>query len=410
MLFGKTFDELDWSTLERARDEQIEESRTLDFKRDAPDLESRDSKKDFLEDICSFANMYGGLLLYGVDEARDANTKLGHIAALPGIPDLPKDFKARVEELVRSSFDPRFSGVSLDVIESDSGQKVLKVAIERSAQAPHRVISNGSREFMRRTLTSSEKMDAHEIRESVKRSLDASQHARDRLLSLAQNASTIRFRPTNPNLPDQVTLWACAVPAFETTLPEGVGDPAVSTALLTLEPTHKAFGGVQVRYDHRGAYLTPPLLLAPVLDRIHHDGTIERFDFVDIAFSPLEENPPRYVHHQQLLDALQEIGRVIRYLRGKVGIGGPMLVAVGLFGTQGLHLRQIFAPTPSGGVRAEELPAEITTDVILLEPQETTDDFLGRVVSTAADRFWNAGGHPSCAGFDTEGKRTPGLP
>jgi hypothetical protein len=408
-LLGKPFDEIDWPTLERARDEKIEESRTLDFKRDAPDIESRESKKEFLEDICAFANTYGGLLLYGVDEARDANTKLGHIDSLPGIPEPSADFKPRVQELVRSSFDPRFSGVSLGVIESNDGKRFLKVGVERSPQAPHRVISNGSREFMRRTLTSTEKMDANEIREAVRRSIDASQDARDRLQKLAETASSVRFTP-NPALPNQVTLWGCALPAFQMTLPEPIGSPVVSEALQDLAPTHAHnFGGVAVRYDHYGAFISPSTSTDPVLDRLRHNGTVERFDFVDIAGQGFGDSP-KYIHHAQLLNGLEQLGRAIVSLRQKSGIGGPMLVAVGLFGIKGLRLHQIHAPTPDGGQRARELPALIDTDAILLEPQETSDEFFGRMISAAANLFWNAGGHPYCAGFDDDGRRTPGIP
>jgi hypothetical protein len=204
-LLGKRFEEIDWTTLERARAEKTEESHILDFKRDLPELTARDSKREFLEDVCAFANASGGLLLYGVDEARDENTKLGHIEILPGVTTsaTQADFKSRVQELVRSSFDPRFAGVVLDWIESADGKtRILKVGVERSPVAPHRVTSNGSREFMLRSMTSSEKMHAEQIREAVLRSLDASRAAQERLISLSVAAAENRVN-------EHATLWGC---------------------------------------------------------------------------------------------------------------------------------------------------------------------------------------------------------
>ncbi len=408
-LLGKRFEEIDWATLERARAEKTEESRTLDFKRDLPDLNARDSKREFLEDVCAFANASGGLLLYGADEARDENTKLGHIEGLPGITTsaTPPDFKSRVQELVRSSFDPRFAGVVLDWIESPDGRtRILKVGVERSPVAPHRVTSNGSREFMLRSMTSSERMDAEQIREAVRRSIDASEAARKRLITLSATAAENRMN-------EHATLWGCAIPAFPTTLPQPIGDPIIRGALSKLRDTHD-LTGLRIRYDHLGASLS--LLNDPfsVLDRVHRDGTIERFDFIPIITPPEQAGYPkdkRWLHDRDLADSLVKLGQVIAELRCDVGIGGPMLLGIGLFGVIGLTLEQLFAPTKDGGLRAGPLEPTgmITTHQILLEPAETSDEFLGRVVKDAADLFWNAGHHPFCGGIDVEGKRTAGI-
>jgi hypothetical protein len=54
-----------------------------------------------------------------------------------GASGLPGDFNARIQELVRSSFDQRISGVELDWIQSAGGKaQVLKVGVERSDEKP----------------------------------------------------------------------------------------------------------------------------------------------------------------------------------------------------------------------------------------------------------------------------------
>lgn len=54
-----------------------EEGRDLDYKRELPPSD-RDSKREFLADVISFANTDGGHLVFGVDE------KGGRPVAVPG--------------------------------------------------------------------------------------------------------------------------------------------------------------------------------------------------------------------------------------------------------------------------------------------------------------------------------------
>jgi predicted HTH transcriptional regulator len=55
-------------------DNAVEEGVTLDFKRDLPG-DDRDSRKEFVADVCAMANTKGGDLVYGVDEEDGAASK-----------------------------------------------------------------------------------------------------------------------------------------------------------------------------------------------------------------------------------------------------------------------------------------------------------------------------------------------
>lgn len=46
---------------------RVPESRTLEYKRDLPDPKDRDSKREFLGDVTSFANAQGGDIVYGIE-------------------------------------------------------------------------------------------------------------------------------------------------------------------------------------------------------------------------------------------------------------------------------------------------------------------------------------------------------
>ena len=54
--------------------EKIAERKTVEYKEMLPEG-GNEAKKEFLADVCSFANSSGGDILYGIRDERDANRK-----------------------------------------------------------------------------------------------------------------------------------------------------------------------------------------------------------------------------------------------------------------------------------------------------------------------------------------------
>ncbi|HET8926032.1 MAG TPA: ATP-binding protein [Candidatus Acidoferrum sp.] len=80
----KRLNEVTELDLRKILDSGIEEHKHLDYKAELyPNNDA--GQKDFLIDVCAFANAEGGILLIGVPEARD--TKNGKPT---GVPDLSK--------------------------------------------------------------------------------------------------------------------------------------------------------------------------------------------------------------------------------------------------------------------------------------------------------------------------------
>ena len=63
--------------------DEVEESRTLDFKRDL-DLDPKSKRIECLKDLTAMANGGGGVVIFGVDEKRggDARSCAGQVAPL----------------------------------------------------------------------------------------------------------------------------------------------------------------------------------------------------------------------------------------------------------------------------------------------------------------------------------------
>src|SRR5229473_2010612 len=111
------FDTIDVSVLERLRDNQIAESRTIDYKRDDP-TKNPDS---FLANVTSFANTIGGYLLYGVDADKETAVP----TAFPGLKvDAPDKFLLTLNHLIHDRTDPSLAPPDYRWVEVADGRRV----------------------------------------------------------------------------------------------------------------------------------------------------------------------------------------------------------------------------------------------------------------------------------------------
>lgn len=93
----------------------VPEGALIDYKRDMYGNTDADVK-EFLKDVSSFANTYGGHLIVGVDEAAGIPTRM---AALSGDPD--QDLQ-RLENLARDGIEPRIAGLRMKSVSINTGR------------------------------------------------------------------------------------------------------------------------------------------------------------------------------------------------------------------------------------------------------------------------------------------------
>ncbi|WP_296617211.1 helix-turn-helix domain-containing protein [Sphingomonas sp.] len=154
-------DAVDRGALERLIANGVVESRTLEYKRDLPNPKDKDSKREFLADVTSFANAQGGDILYGIDAPK----------AVPlGIPGLsvedPDAELRRWEDILQDGVEPRLPGLRLRWIPLENDHGVMLIRVPPSPIGPHRItFSNWSRFYGRRSNAKYE-MDAQELREA----------------------------------------------------------------------------------------------------------------------------------------------------------------------------------------------------------------------------------------------------
>ena len=153
---------------------QVAESRRLDYKQELK-LKTDDDKRDFLADVCAMANTAGGYLIFGVEEAD------GIPKALPGLETFNGDEDIRrIEDLVRSSIDPRLvPGLKSQDIRLSNGRYVLILYVPRSWGGPHAVTFRGTFRVYGRGDKQNFLMDMQQLRQAILQSAFFEQQIRD---------------------------------------------------------------------------------------------------------------------------------------------------------------------------------------------------------------------------------------
>jgi hypothetical protein len=165
-----SFEPLDEKRLLEVCSQQVQESATLDFKRELPGL-GDDGKREFLKDVCALANGDGGDLVYGIaEDAGKANS------VLP-ITENADATKRRLGQILDSGIEPRVSGIVLNDVPV-SGGYVLVVRVPSSFNGPHRYFQNQASRFVMRSGTHTADLTYSQLRAAFDRTATLGEAAR----------------------------------------------------------------------------------------------------------------------------------------------------------------------------------------------------------------------------------------
>lgn len=141
-------------------DNHVLESRLLDFKEMMVGGGDKD-KREFLADVCAFANASGGDLVLGVKEEDGTAKEVCGIDVAN--PDEEKQF---LVNLVRDGLEPRYSGLDTKWMPMSGTRGVMIVRVPRSWSAPHRVTFIKDMKFYIRNSVGKHPMSVDELREA----------------------------------------------------------------------------------------------------------------------------------------------------------------------------------------------------------------------------------------------------
>lgn len=143
---------------------QTPERKTLEFKEKLADGTDK-AKKEFLADVCSFANAEGGYIIYGIRERRAMDGQPTGIAeAVVSLADPnPSVACDRLEQLIRTGIAPRIPVVQVRKIELANQEWVIVLRIGKSWVRPHMVVFAGTSRFFSRNSSGKFQLDVGEI-------------------------------------------------------------------------------------------------------------------------------------------------------------------------------------------------------------------------------------------------------
>lgn len=166
-MIPKLFDEITKEDINELEAGEVREGRTIEYKEQLPRQCVDDDTREFLADVSSFANAGGGDLIFGIRDKRDAAGKPTGIPQVVGLAGVNVDAESlRLEQMLRSSIDPRIPGVCLKHIDGFPSGPIILLRVPRSWASPHMVKFKNWTRFFSRTSAGKTELDVREIRAS----------------------------------------------------------------------------------------------------------------------------------------------------------------------------------------------------------------------------------------------------
>ncbi len=148
-------------------DRSVGESLHLDYKA-AFALTTREDQKEFLKDVSAFANSQGGLLIYGIEEEKDAQGKnTGLPKRILGVPVPNADqLTQQIENYLRDGIEERLPRYELNFIPVGTTGSLILIRVPWSMRSPH-MVKLGADRLFKRIIGGCQNMSVGQIRDSV---------------------------------------------------------------------------------------------------------------------------------------------------------------------------------------------------------------------------------------------------
>ncbi len=127
-MISKRFEDVEFSDIEALLNNEVAESKTLEYKREIS------SNEKLLAGVSALANTVGGDFIIGI-EAKD-----GIPINLKGVSFSNADDEIlRLEQILQTGLEPRLQSQNIKNIQSPNGDNFIFIRVNRSWIAPHRI-------------------------------------------------------------------------------------------------------------------------------------------------------------------------------------------------------------------------------------------------------------------------------
>jgi len=386
-------------------EDQEMELRVIEYKQELPGR-SNGAKREFLADVCSFANTAGGDLVYGMTE------NSGMPRELPAFETSDIDGEiSRLGSSIRDGIRPRIPGIQHQPVRLENGKHALVLRIQRSFARPHVVTYKNHWKFYARTSNGKYQMDVDEVRRAFVLSESVADRIRafraERLSRVVSGETPVAIEGTS-----RVVLHVVPISAFDSPA-SGVDldirrAPLSERVLLPISIVN--YGNLDEvlwsnpsaflpRYNFDGVFCDSRLGL-PGEDpegyaQLFRTGVIEAVDnhtFFDGSIRGYELD-------EGLIKAVDRYFQLLRDL----GVESPVFLLLSLVGVGGYRMLQ------SGGPRdyySELRPVDrndLLVPEVLVPSLEQDLEAIQRPMRPLLDAVWNSVGVPRSPHYDESG-------
>lgn len=371
------------------------ENRNLEYKKELH-IDNDKNKKEFLADISSFANSYGGDIIFGIEEDNEEKIPCN----MNGIEFENEDTLIRsVEELIRQSIQPKILNIRCKVLDLQNGRCILIIRIPRSTIAPHRIIFKNSNRFFARNSMNKYEMDVTDLREAFNSGLSLERRIEEYTENRYYEIECNKYNKLIDGMPVFVVHY---IP--EESLNSGADKFSIHEMKKHLRTINAdAFGygyswqvtinGVKMEHkeNNKSAYA------------IYKDnGIIEKATTVffrkNYKFTEVSPNITlNYLHGNFLVDKLIEDYEDVKKYYSYIGIETPIIIKCAIINGEGYTI-----PTHD----FFDILGKIDRDIIYIDSVlvEDLDEKAENVLKPIFDSIWNSCGYERCTKYDENGE------
>ncbi|MBU1354997.1 MAG: ATP-binding protein [Candidatus Edwardsbacteria bacterium] len=379
--------------INRLIEDGVMEDRILDYKEAFPE-NNDDGTNNFLADISSMANCTGGVVIYGIEEEKDAKGQpTGIPKSIKGI-EIENWDKVRLkyQSKINDGISPRIQGIEFEEIRYNANKSIVIVRIPQSPFAPHMITFKKRSPFYTRHTAGNQPMDVFEIGQAYMKTANAYENARlfrnERINGVHKDSY---LRPIDLNGTPNIFLHI--IPLFSNVVIDFTKKEIRDHCVLT--PLASGVGSYRMNIDGRLIYDKDRNGCTYI--QLFRDGKIEYCDNKTIFASVDKKIDIKWLE-RRVIDSLYKVTSLYNYL----GITYPVIVFLSLLGVKEYKIN-------AGNDYLNTDVAFDSNDLLLPElimdkgPTDITE--CASLLKTTFDILWNAGDYVRCFNYDEDGKR-----
>lgn len=378
MPFDKSFSQLTADDIMSLIKNKVSEDKNLEFKQQVPKGNDENSKIKICQNISSFANTDGGIIIFGLKQNAE-----GEANEITGIEEPLDELSLQLQNMVRDRIVPRIQPPNLREINVDD-KKVFLAEILPSYNKPHFVKNNCV--FYGRHSSGKYQLDVHEIKslflsqKSVEEQFE--QFRIQRLMKI--RSRNFPLRPFSDH-PIVVHLAPLSFAQDGRLLPLNKIKTDLSSPFRVM---HEFGFAKSFNFDGLMFYSKLRQNQLSSYTQIFRNGIIE---FVD--FYPSGSNENKIIHGNGLEQSITKFLEAVIPFFPKHGMNFPFFFSLSLINVQGFRIVTNINSSTMSFPRINDFDIITDTDFIIPSVFIENEEELPEKINSCFDIMWNSCGY-----------------